>query len=99
MNKNGTKSLSLSSRSMILPLTAALVVSCSADAADFTPGTHGFLYSGGSFTQIDVPGADIPNARGINNAGQIVGDFYNSKDPRLTNHGFLYSGGSFTQID
>ncbi len=37
-------------------------------------GDHGFLDTGGHFTQIDVPG--IPNgteAYGINNRGQIVG--------------------------
>ncbi|HLO05697.1 MAG TPA: VWD domain-containing protein [Terriglobales bacterium] len=54
-----------------------------------------FLYSGGSFTRIDVPGATATNAYGINDAGQIVGAFYDG----TTYHSFLYSGGSFTQID
>jgi probable HAF family extracellular repeat protein len=41
-------------------------------------GTHGFLDTGGSFTQIDVPGAKVTLARGINDAGQIVGTFENN---------------------
>ena len=35
----------------------------------------GFLGTGGSFTQIDVPGALRTRAFGINGAGQIVGSF------------------------
>jgi probable HAF family extracellular repeat protein len=56
-------------------------------------GNHGFLYSGGAFTKIDVPGAGFTRARGINNAGQIVGDTGDG------GHGFLYSGGAFTTIN
>jgi len=56
---------------------------------------HGFLYSGGSFTQIDPPGATATQALGINNTGQIVG-FSNAGGGA---HGFLYSGASFTPID
>ena len=48
-----------------------------------------------SFTQLDVPGATLTAARGINDAGQIVGVFTNSTGT----HGFLDTGGSFTQID
>jgi uncharacterized membrane protein len=41
------------------------------------PGEHGFLLdTGGSFTQIDVPGARSTEAFGINDAGQIVGSFF-----------------------
>ena len=89
------KSMSLNSRPIILSLTSALIVSSPAGAADFTPGLHGFLYTGGSFTQIDVPGASQTLAYGINSAGQIVGNFFDSTG----GHGFLYNGSSFTQID
>src|SRR5438034_4679926 len=58
-------------------------------------GRHGFLYSGGTFTTIDVPGADYTQAFGINHAGQIVGNFGNDTGT----HGFLYSDGIFTTID
>jgi probable HAF family extracellular repeat protein len=72
-----------------------LAGSAGANADAFTPGHHGFLDIGGSFTQIDVPGATETIAYGINDVGQIVGFFSNSTGQ----HGFLYSDGSFTQID
>jgi len=63
---------------------------------DNSTGEHGFLDTGGSFTQIDVPGASFGTlALGINDSGQIVGRFFNSTG----DHGFLDTGGSFTQID
>jgi len=59
----------------------------------YTPffGNHGFLLSGGSFTQIDVPdaapsppkGNGLTFANGINNAGQIVGNFQTLDDTPL----------------
>jgi uncharacterized membrane protein len=54
--------------------SAPLAINSPAKAADFTPGQHGFLYSGGKITQIDVPGASSTGASGINGAGQIVGE-------------------------
>src|SRR6266542_2245758 len=57
---------------------------------------HGFLYTGGTFTTIDVPGAIRTNAFGINDAGQIVGFF---QDTSGGTHGFLEIAGSFTTID
>jgi len=51
--------------------------------------------SGGVYTSIDVPGADLTVAFGINDAGQIVG-FYGGS---TGNHGFLLSGGVYTSID
>ena len=48
---------------------------------------HGFLYSGGTYTTLDDPlGTEGTFASGINNAGQIVGDYYDSSG---TLHGFL----------
>ncbi|MBV8938171.1 MAG: PEP-CTERM sorting domain-containing protein [Alphaproteobacteria bacterium] len=49
-------------------------------------GTDGFLYSGGNFTQLDVPGAIGTFAFGINDARQIVG-FFDTNTPQQ--HGFL----------
>ena len=48
-------------------------------------GPHGFVLSGGRYTTIDVPGSIWTYARGINDAGQIVGSYF---DARGT-HGFL----------
>lgn len=66
--------------------------------------THGFLYSGGTFTTIDYPGGYSQNyAWGLNDSGVIVGGY---GEPTTINgvyysweHGFLYQGGQFTNID
>ena len=68
---------------------------------------HGFLDTNGSFTNIDAPGAaratggetcwcGWTSANGINDAGQIVGTYYDSVGAA---HGFLDTNGSFTNID
>ena len=59
-------------------------------------GVHGFLYNG-SFTTIEVPGARGDLRPGINNAGQIVGIYYDVST--AADHGFVYNGSSFTTID
>jgi probable HAF family extracellular repeat protein len=56
---------------------------------------HGFLYSGGSYIPLNVPGAVATYANGINDAGQIVGYY---RDGTGT-HGFLFSGGSYTTLN
>jgi len=67
-----------------------------------TPGAlHGFLRSSGpiftSYTTLDDPSATlVTQPFGINNAGQIVGDYTN---PINNSHGFLYSGGTYTTLD
>src|SRR6266446_3381687 len=63
--------------------TAPLAAGSPANASAFT------------FTQLDVPGATLTAARGINDAGQIVGVFANGTGT----HGFLDTGGSFTPLD
>lgn len=69
--------------------------------------SHGYLLSGGSFSEIDanLPGAVATDARGINNAGTIVG-FYDVKQsfpgvgPVPVPHGFARdASGNFTPID
>jgi len=59
---------------------------------------HGFLDVNGQFSTIDFPGADYTRATGINDAGQIVGAFYDPHDPGIP-HGFLDAGGTFSTID
>src|SRR5262245_52890215 len=62
-------------------------------------GNPGFLYSGGTYSDVAVPasGYNYPtNAFGINNSGQIVGS-YNTSLPFWT-YGFLLSGGTYTQL-
>jgi uncharacterized membrane protein len=56
---------------------------------------HGFLYNDGVYTTLDVPGADATFAFGINDAGQITGNYSNASG----NYGFVYSHGIFTTIE
>jgi probable HAF family extracellular repeat protein len=55
----------------------------------------GFVYNGGSFTSLNVPGADSTQLLGINNSGEIVG-YYSANN---TGHAFYYSAGSFTTVN
>jgi len=66
---------------------------------DITYVPHGFLESGGSFTTIDVPYATTTLANGINDDGQVVGEYYWPYSDHNGFRGFLESGGSFTTID
>ena len=68
---------------------------------DDANGRHGYLLDvDGSYTTLDVPGADDnanTSAQGINDAGQIVGWYI---DVALTSHGFLMDvDGSYTTLD
>jgi probable HAF family extracellular repeat protein len=47
-------------------------------------------------TPIDVPGASVTGATGLNDVGQIVG-FFGQEATRI--HGFLLSSGTFTTVD
>jgi probable HAF family extracellular repeat protein len=51
----------------------------------------GFIYSAGTYTSVNFPGA--PN--GINDLGQVVGSYTNSANQGV---GFLFSGGTYTTI-
>ena len=57
---------------------------------------HGYLLDDGAFTKIDFPEAIATQAGGLNNRGQIVGNF---SDDGLTLHRYLLNKGVFTQID
>jgi probable HAF family extracellular repeat protein len=52
--------------------------------------------AGLTFTTIDVPGATLTNAQGINHQGDIVGTFI---DGNGRQHGFLRSGSQYRTID
>jgi len=70
-------------------------------------GNYAFLFSGGAYTALNPPGVlqVTPStpfngggavATGINNNGEIVGDYTNSSGNQV---GFTYSGGAFTNTD
>lgn len=68
---------------------------------DSTGAQHGFLYDAGRFTSLDDP-APIPAFYGINERGQIVGNYpYDPNFPPTVTeqHGFLYDVGVFSPID
>jgi probable HAF family extracellular repeat protein len=48
-----------------------------------------------TYTTIDDPSGRSTSAHGINNAGQIVGQYFSNNAA----HGFLYSGGTYTTLD
>src|SRR5262249_26291683 len=54
----------------------------------------GYLDAFGTFTTIDVPGAET-HPYGINSRGQIVGTFSSQTGV----HGFVYDSGTFTTYD
>jgi hypothetical protein len=58
--------------------------------------THGFLYSGGTYAAIDVPGAAATNPSAIDRAGRIAGFCL---DANAHTHGFFYAAGSYSAVD
>ncbi|MEO8631185.1 MAG: PEP-CTERM sorting domain-containing protein [Betaproteobacteria bacterium] len=58
-------------------------------------GTFAFRYLAGTFAVINAPGAFGVDTIGINNAGHMVGTFYDGK----TSRGFLDVEGKFSAID
>jgi probable HAF family extracellular repeat protein len=59
--------------------------------------SHGFLYSGGSYTLVDVPFPGQQTApHGINNAGEVVGYYLSGLGPPYK--GFLLDGGTYTSL-
>jgi YVTN family beta-propeller protein len=58
---------------------------------------HAFTLSSGVFKNIDVPGATETAAWGINDAGDVVGRYFDPAANR--DHGFLLHNGTYTTID
>jgi hypothetical protein len=54
--------------------------------------THSFVSSNGKFVNFDVPGADSTDARGINDHGEIMGEFRQTADAQ--GQGFTFIHGS-----
>lgn len=53
--------------------------------------SDGFLDIGGTFTMLDFPGSVFTQALGLNNHGQVVGDYVDAAGDM---HGFLYTVGT-----
>lgn len=58
---------------------------------------HGFTYANGTYTTVDVPGAVSTVVNGLNDLGDLVGDYTN---PDGSIHGFLWlHTGTITNLD
>src|SRR5207248_1011909 len=57
---------------------------------------HAFIYGNGVTIDLMPFGSSESYARGINNAGQVVGEYYDVK--RRASHAFIYNQGVFTDI-
>jgi len=62
---------------------------------DDADGGHGFLYREGQFTKIDFPGAIATRAFGINNTGDITGQYTTPSGAVL---GYILRDGTFHKI-
>jgi probable HAF family extracellular repeat protein len=60
------------------------------------PNRRGFLLDRGKVTRIDLPGATYTQPTGINNLGQVVGEY---QDAAGRFHGFLWQRGRFANVD
>ena len=77
---------------------SAIAINARGDIAgvlDDAEGAHGFVFSDGKLTKIDYPGASATRAFGINNSGDITGQ-YTTKFGVV--FGFILSGGAFHKI-
>ena len=62
------------------------------------PFLHGFFRDKkGVFTTLDVPGSDLTEAVGLNDRGQVVGDYRDAGSGVF--HGFVWDAGVFSTID
>ena len=68
-------------------------------------GPYGFVYDGTTTTILYVPGSTHTEARGINDAGDVVGSFSeHRKNPQtgeneIFTHGFLWTGDRYLPLD
>jgi uncharacterized membrane protein len=62
------------------------------------PHVHGFFRDRkGKYTLLDFPNANLTEAIGINDDGQVVGDYRDSSSGKF--HGFFWDAGLFLTID
>src|SRR5580658_306962 len=63
---------------------------------DTLTAEYGFLYAGGAFTTISVPGAQTTDATGINDRGQVVGVYEYDVGNIQHINGFIDSDGALS---
>jgi len=69
------------------------IVGLEQDALD---NDHGFIVHNGVITLVDYPGSSSTELNGINDNGDIIGDYTTDN---VVWHGFLLSGGTYTVFD
>jgi hypothetical protein len=57
---------------------------------------HGFVFSGGTYTTLDFPGANVNSLGGVNDSGQIVGFYTGGAFPSPVS--FLWDRGVYTTL-
>lgn len=82
----------MKTRKVLAGLTWILAILGCAVLLESTPTASGQALL---FTSVDVPGATVTQASGINAGGDIVGSYVDAKGQ----HGFALSGGVFASID
>jgi probable HAF family extracellular repeat protein len=85
--------LALTRVRLVVLLVSVVTLACFPARADTLTS---FIYSGGVFTDVSVPGAVNTYVSGINNTGQIVGSY--SVHGSTDFDGFVDTGGTFTTI-
>lgn len=77
-----------------LPSIALALLLAASSAVPAAAESIGFVYSGGTYTTLAVPGAVYTQANSINNPGQVAGFYYGGG----VEAGFIYSGGTYTTL-
>src|SRR5215472_5433736 len=80
----------------LVAIAIELVISPAYSSTICANETCGFVYSGGTYTPLSVPGSTLTEAFGIS-SNQIVGQYWTG-DNAFTEQGFLYNGGAYTTI-
>jgi probable HAF family extracellular repeat protein len=78
-----------------LGLATALTVIIAGSVLPANSQEYPFVYSNGTYTNIDVPGSIETGAEEINNSGEVVGSYYEGS----SYSGFIYSNGVYTTLD
>ncbi len=65
----------------------------------FCATPYGFSWNNGTFTTFSVPGSNGTVATGINNSGQIVGNYTTVALTPQKSNGFIDNGGTFTTLN
>jgi uncharacterized membrane protein len=66
------------------------------DYVDSSGMFHGYEFSDGKFTTLNVPDSIYTFPGGINNSGEVVGQW---RDTNAITHGFTLIGGAYTSVD